>query len=338
MATPSSPSQIPTILVLGGTGTVGSRVVAQLCSSPRPYRILVASRKGASRGSDSAPTPETARASPATEVRHVRFDWRDRGTWTALFWGDDATHRDGKEEKGKNDAGAERLAAVFLVAPPAAADSGRLLADLIDVARARAGARRFVLLSASSVDAGGPAMGAAHAYLAELGRRGEVEWACLRPTWFQQNFATQPAHVKSIRDEGKVYSATGNGRIPWVSADDIAAVAVRALTDDEAPNTDCLVLGSELLSYADIAAILSQVLGREIVHVNLTAAELAKRHQESGIPEEYANMLAAMDVAIREGSEDRTNDAVLTITGAPPRRFRDFAESVKHVWQPTGSS
>ncbi|KAL2154436.1 hypothetical protein VTH82DRAFT_3112, partial [Thermothelomyces myriococcoides] len=42
----TSTSRVPTILVLGGTGTVGSRVVSQLSSSGRPYRILVASRKG----------------------------------------------------------------------------------------------------------------------------------------------------------------------------------------------------------------------------------------------------------------------------------------------------
>ncbi|KAL2154435.1 hypothetical protein VTH82DRAFT_3111 [Thermothelomyces myriococcoides] len=181
-------------------------------------------------------------------------------------------------------------------------------------------------------------MGLAHAHLAELGQKGEVEWACLRPTWFQQNFVTLPAHVSSIRDEGKIYSATGDGRIPWVSADDIAAVAVRALTDEKPHNTDYLVLGSELLSYADIASILSQVLGKEVVHVSLSADEFVKRYLGSGIPEDYLRILAAMDVAIKERSEDRTNDVILTITGQPPREFRDFAESVKHVWQPASSS
>ena len=68
-----------------------------------------------------------------------------------------------------------------------------------------------------------------------------------------ENFAVQPNHVESIKNEGKVYSATGDGKIPWVSADDIAAVAVQTLTMAEAPNTEYLVLGPELLSYDDVS-------------------------------------------------------------------------------------
>jgi len=39
-----------------------------------------------------------------------------------------------------------------------------------------------------------------------------------------------------------------------------------------------------------------------------------------------------MDTPIRAGSENRTNDVILRITGAAPTRFRDFADSVKDVW------
>lgn len=67
-----------------------------------------------------------------------------------------------------------------------------------------------------------------------------------------ENFATQPLHLRAIKEESKIYSATGEGRIPWVSADDIAAVAVRALTDAEPPNTEYMVLGPELLSYDEV--------------------------------------------------------------------------------------
>ncbi|KAL2200039.1 hypothetical protein P885DRAFT_66910 [Corynascus similis CBS 632.67] len=311
----SASSQPPTILVLGGTGTVGSRVVKQLSASPQQYRILVASRNGAAldKKRNSSSSSEPAQQNQTSEIRHVLFDWHNRDTWSALF------------------SSSSPIAAAFLVAPTSV-DSGRLLSDLIDVARETGRVRRFVLLSASPLDKGGPAMGQAHAYLDDLGQRGEVEWACLRPTWFQQNFVTQAAHVKSIREEGKIYSATGDGKIPWVSADDIAAVAVRTLTDERAHNTDYLILGPELLSYGDIATILSDVLGRIIVHVDLTTAELENRHQESGIPEEYAKMLAAMDTPIRAGSENRTNDVILRITGAAPTKFRDFADSVKDVW------
>ena len=75
-----------------------------------------------------------------------------------------------------------------------------------------------------------------------------------------ENFAVQPNHIESIKNEGKVYSATGDGKIPWVSADDIAAVAVQTLTMADAPNTEYLVLGPELLSYDDVSTGCHRVL------------------------------------------------------------------------------
>ncbi|KAK0631909.1 hypothetical protein B0T14DRAFT_532502 [Immersiella caudata] len=303
------------LLVLGGTGTVGSRIAAQLASSSIP--ALVASRSG-------------------TGDNGVIFDWDDRETWYNPY-----------EKVDKGD-----IKAVYLIAPPRV-DSVSVMMDFIDFARERR-TRRFVLQSASAIEPGGPAMGKVHAYLRELGTRGEVDWAVLRPTWFQQNLAEQENHVRSIRDESKIYSAAGDGKIPWVSADDIASVAVQMLTSQSPSNTDLLVLGPELLAYEDVsfligismfqiladkrlkklAAILSEILGRKIVHVELSTAAASKRHQSYGMPEPYANMLSSMDTSIKFGAENRTNDVVLSITGVPPKPFREYAKSVKSVWEP----
>ncbi len=68
-----------------------------------------------------------------------------------------------------------------------------------------------------------------------------------------ENLSEHEHHVHSIKIEGKLYSATSDGRIPWVSVEDIAAVAARALTAEEAPNTDYVILGPELLSYGDVS-------------------------------------------------------------------------------------
>jgi len=61
----------------------------------------------------------------------------------------------------------------------------------------------------------------------------------------------------SIKQEGKIYSATGAGKVPWVSTEDIAAVAFKALTSEQAPNRDYLILGPELLSYGEVCLRLS---------------------------------------------------------------------------------
>ncbi|KAK3989157.1 hypothetical protein QBC44DRAFT_328075 [Cladorrhinum sp. PSN332] len=293
------------ILVLGGTGTVGSRIASQLSS--QGFTPLVASRNN--NNTDKKITL------PSDHV-HVQFDWDDPSTWSNPF----------------SSSSYPPPKSIYLVAPPHL-DGDKPMIEFIDFARSDHDARRFVLQSASSIESGGPVMGKVHAYLRELGQRGEVDWAVLRPTWFQQNFGEQQNHTKSIKEESKIYSATSDGKIPWVSADDIAAVAVRALTSEDAPNTEYLVLGPELLSYKDIAAILSEVLGRKIVHVDMSATELQKRHREFGMPEEYARMMSAMDTSIKFGAENRTNDVIFSVTGVAPRKFSEYALSVKDdVW------
>ncbi len=175
------------------------------------------------------------------------------------------------------------------------------------------------------------------------------EYAVLRPTWFMENFSEQQ-HLRTIKEEGRVYSAAGEGKIPWVSVEDIAEVGFRALVDQPSMDKDPVILGPELLSYDDVsclrvcselysdwkiikvAAILSEVLGREIKHVKLTQAELAERMQSLGMPADYANMLSSMDTMVAKGSEERLNDVVLKLTGKSPRKFRDFAEANKGCW------
>jgi festuclavine dehydrogenase len=59
-------------------------------------------------------------------------------------------------------------------------------------------------------------------------------------------------HDVTIKAEGKIYTACGDGKIPFISATDIAAVAFRALTDENSHNTDYRVLGPELLTYDEV--------------------------------------------------------------------------------------
>ena len=67
-----------------------------------------------------------------------------------------------------------------------------------------------------------------------------------------ENF-TEEQFWHPVKDESRVVSASGDGKIPFVAAEDIAAVAVRALVDEKPHNTDHVVLGPELLSYPEVS-------------------------------------------------------------------------------------
>ncbi|MEU6116982.1 NmrA family NAD(P)-binding protein [Streptomyces sp. NPDC047117] len=229
----------------------------------------------------------------------VRFDWYDP-----------ATH-------GTALDGVDRL---YLVPPVGDADPAAVMLPFLRQAGA-AGVRRAVLLSSSAIAEGGPAAGAVHRALPGL----FDQWAVLRPSWFMQNFTGTHAHADSIRESGTLLTATGNGRVGFVDADDIAAVAVRALTDDRSPDTDLVLTGPEALSHDDIAAIMTEVTGRPVTHRQLSYEALRER-LAAYAPPEFAALLAGLDRAIAEGAEDRTTDTVLRVTGRPPHGFREVAE------------
>ncbi|MCA6091094.1 NAD(P)H-binding protein [Streptomyces sp. SCA3-4] len=268
-------------LVIGATGTTGSRVAARLAAGGR--RVKAASR----------------RATPVDGSRPVRFDWDDPTSFAGALEGVDR---------------------VYLVPPLGDPDPAAVMLPFLRQART-AGVRRAVLLSSSAIPGGGPAVGQVHQALSGL----FDEWAVLRPSWFMQNFTGNHAHARTIRADGTIYTATGDGRVGFVDADDIAAVAVHALTETQAPNTDLLITGPQALSYGDIAAVLTQVTGRTIAHCRLTYEQMRDR-LAADIPSEFAALLAGMDRTIAQGAEDRTTDTVQRLTGRPPRSFRALAE------------
>ncbi|MFE5625097.1 NmrA family NAD(P)-binding protein [Streptomyces virginiae] len=240
-------------------------------------------------------TPRTAHTGAET----VRFDWNEPATWAEALDGVDRA---------------------YLIPPTGSPDPAAVMLPFLHRARA-AGVRRAVLLSSSAIPAGGPAVGRVHEQLPGL----FDEWAVLRPSWFMQNFADPAPHARTIREDSAILTAAGDGRVGFVDADDIAAVAVRALTDVRAPDTDLILTGPQALSYADVAAIITDVTGRRVVHRQLTFEELRDRWAAE-IPLEFATMLARMDRAIADGAEDRTSDTVERLTGRPPGTLRAFVE------------
>jgi uncharacterized protein YbjT (DUF2867 family) len=270
---------MPDVLVLGATGTTGSRVAAFLAG--RGVAVRSATR-----------TP--------TAAGHVRFDWADRETHAPALRG---------------------VSAVYLVAPVAEPDPVPRVEPFLAEA-VRQGVRRVVQLSSSAVPEGAPGLGAVH----RLVRASTPEWAVLRPSWFMQNFTGEHSLARDARG-GEIVTATGEGRVAFVDATDIAAVAGHALVDEVPHNTEHVLTGPEALSYTEAAAIVARRIGRPVRHRAVTAAELAHHLAERGMPPDYAEVLAALDTDIAAGAEDRVTDTVERVTGRPARGFREFAEA-----------
>jgi ergot alkaloid biosynthesis protein len=273
------------VLVTGGTGKTGRRLVSQLRKNGIPCRV-------ASRGVAAA-----ERACP--------FDWTQPGSW---------------------DRALEDVSSTYLVAPAIDGDPAPVMINFVKRALER-GVSRFVLLSASLLPAGGPAMGQVHLWLQE----NAPEWTVLRPSWFMQNFS-EGQHLASIRDEDRIYSAAENGRVPFVSADDIAATAMAALTHACFFNSDFVLTGNPPITYDEVAERISKAVGRAISHDRLSPDALAARYRSLGLSSLYAQTLAAMDTAIAAGMEDRVTGCVEQLTGRPPMAFDAFVEANATKW------
>lgn len=237
--------------------------------------------------------------------------------WSRLDWSDLTTF----------DPALADVERVYLLAPVGHNSPLDLVGPFIDKALA-AGVQRFVLLSSSQLAEGGPAMGQIHAYL----RAVTSQWSVLRPSWFMENFISQP-HLDTIKGEGVIYSATGTGRVPFVAVDDIAEVGARVLLQDHPPAHDLLITGPQLLSYDDIARQISKSTGKPVRHVGLSVAELAARHERFGMPANYAQTLAGLDGIIAAGGEEHLSDAVTNIAGRPGMSFANFAQQHAAQWR-----
>ncbi|KAF8150624.1 hypothetical protein B0H34DRAFT_665422 [Crassisporium funariophilum] len=281
------------ILLTGGTGRTAQLLTPLLHKANQ--HVILTSRSGIVDPSQ-----------PSQSSHPVRFDWKDASTYEHPF----------------KAAGSDPIDRVLLVLPPTLGWFP-YAQTFIDFAIAK-GVKRFVLLSATVCDIGESDMGRVHEYLAQVG----VDYCILRPTWFFENFTTE--QVESIRDENTLYTATEDGKVPWISVEDIADEACSALLAEGKYDIERFILGPDLYSYDEIAELLSSILGRTITHTRLSETEVTNLCLSAGLQREWAEYLSSLDVGIAHGSEERVFSRPDKVTGK--RRLPDFLKANRNCW------
>ena len=150
-----------------------------------------------------------------------------------------------------------------------------------------------------------------------------LAWTFLRPNSFMQNVVTYMG--ETIKTEAAFYSASGEARISHVDVRDIAAVAVKALTDSSHVGKAYTLTGPEALTYDELANELSKVLGRQIRHISLSPSDLKQGMVAGGMPEEIADRMLDLERYFREDQASRITDDIKQLTGRDPRRFSQYA-------------
>ncbi|WP_370881216.1 NmrA family NAD(P)-binding protein [Bacillus stercoris] len=237
-------------------------------------------------------------------AEYVYFDWMDASSYTPAL---------------------EQVKDIYLVAPVGVLDPAPYVLPFLKEAK-RLVVKRVVMQSASVVSENGPVFGALHQAVREF-----PEWTVLRPSYFMQNFINVQ-HQMSIQNEGRIVTASGEGKLGFIDADDIAETAVRALTDAVPHQTHHILTGPEALSYAEAAEIIGAAAGRRVKHVSISRSELQNRMAAAGLPADYASFMAGLDEAISHGAEHRVTDTVKRVTGKEPRSLSEFAAAHAAYW------
>jgi uncharacterized protein YbjT (DUF2867 family) len=232
------------------------------------------------------------------------FDWTDQTTWAPAL---------------------ENVASVYVtyypdVAVPGAAAAVGAFADLA-VAH---GTRRLVLLSGRGEDG---ALASEQAL-----QQSGADWTIVRSAFMAQNF-NEGFFLEPVRAGEVAFPADEDLAEPFIDADDIAEVAVAALTDDRHIGQLYEVTGPRLLTWAGAVAEIATAAGRPIRYLPVSLEEYASLI-ENQVPGDYVKLLTEVFTEVLDGRNAWRGDGVQRALGRPARDFADYARdaAATGVW------
>jgi len=236
------------------------------------------------------------------------FDWESPDTWAHAI-------------KGANSVYVSYYPDLAIPGAPAAVRSFAELA-------VQNGVRRLVLLSGR----GEEEAQSAETALREVCNEAGVEWTIVRCAWFNQNFDEN--YLLEPILSGEVALPSGNVPEPFVDADDIADVAVAALTEDGHAGELYEMTGPRLLTMEKAVGEIAEATGREIRFVPVSMEEYESVLAKADVPPEFVSFLTYLFGKVLDGRNASLADGVRRALGREPRDFADYARdaATTGVW------
>ncbi|WP_273241545.1 NAD(P)H-binding protein [Hyphomonas atlantica corrig.] len=261
------------VLVLGGTGKTGRRIVSRL--KRRGIETRIGSRS----------------ASPA-------FDWQDPDGWDATLKGAYSVY----------------ISYTPDLAVPAAKEA---ILELVHRAKAH-GVKHLVLLSGR----GEPDAQACERFVQESG----IDWTIVRASWFNQNFSE--GEFLQLVLSGNITLPVGHVREPFIDADDIADVAVAALTETGHAGEVYEVTGPRLMTFEDVAQDIANASGRPVKFVRIPSEDFLQGLRQAGAPDDQIWLLDYLFTNVLDGRNAHLTDGVQRALGRPSKDFSEFAREM----------
>jgi uncharacterized protein YbjT (DUF2867 family) len=236
------------------------------------------------------------------------FDWQKPETWASALDGVSAAYVSYYPD----------------VAIPGAPEAVRAFTELA----VQSGTRRLVLLSGRGEEEAQRAEQAVR----EVGDGVGVEWTIVRCAWFMQNFDEYFLLEPILA--GEVALPSGDVPEPFVDADDIADVAVAALTEDGHAGEIYELTGPRLLTFEEALGEIAKATGREIRFVPVSLEEFEAVLAGEQVPAEIASFLTYLFGTVLDGRNAHLTGGVRRALGREPKDFSDYARdaAATGVW------
>src|SRR5690606_10469839 len=283
-----------TLLVTGASGHLGRRVV-ELLLEAQAGNIIATTR---------TPDKLAEFSQRGVTVRHADFD--DPASLAEAF------------------KGADRL---LLISTDAVGVPGKRLNQHRNAIKAaeEAGVKHIVYTSLINPGPDSPVLLAPDHHGTETAlEESKLGWTVLRENIYTDVLLGGLIQAVQL---GGLYNAAANGKAAYITREDCARAAAAALTSSFEGRRTLDITGPEALSQTELAALASQISGKEIPYVPLELEALIQNMVNAGLPRPVAEIYASFDTAIAQGRFSAVTNAVEELTGRKPISISEFLEA-----------
>jgi uncharacterized protein YbjT (DUF2867 family) len=234
------------------------------------------------------------------------FDWEDRSTWHSAIAGAHAAYVTYQPD---------------LAVPNAEAD----MKAFVQIAT-EAGLDHIVLLSGRGEE------GAERAE--DILKDSGISWNIVRASWFAQNFS-ESFMVEGIL-AGELVLPADDTVEPFIDVDDIADVAVAALTQPGLRNKLFEVTGPRAMTFAQCVAEISEATSYPVKYSSVTIDVYIDALKKQGAPEDLQWLLRELFTVVFDGRNSNVMSGVEEALGRPATDFNTYVQKVieSGVWNP----
>ncbi len=237
-------------------------------------------------------------------IDYIHFDFEDTATYETTLTG---------------------VKRVFLVRPPQLTDVRGIFIPFIQKCK-EAGVVQIVFLSLLGVEKN---PFPPHYKIEKAIVASGIPYTFIRPSFFMQNLST--THAEDIKEKSDLFIPSGKAKISFIDTRDIGEIIGRTLVEEGHENKAYTLTGSEVITYFQVANIMTRILGRKITYSNPPLFKFRKDMIARGTKKEFATVMMVLYLTTKLGMANHVTDTAETLLKRKPRTAEDFIKDYFEV-------